>query len=137
MDLEKRNAALLEAIKDESQAIDKIAHDFGISAESVRRIARLNGIPPRKKGRRANRQRLEHSNPISPLHEAVGLKVNRYRSLKSESPYTFAEKAKMSMQRLRTIETGCQADLTLTDLNKLADAMGCNVTELVAYKETA
>lgn len=131
MDLQDRNRAIARQLKDPSQPVDKIAADFGLSPEMIRKIGREMGVPARDR-RALKPKRLIEREPISEIHVAIGIRVARHRAANKMTVGELAKEAKLSVPRLRAVETGCDAKMTLVELQRLAEVTQTDLGELLA-----
>lgn len=132
-DIEIRNARLMERVKQEPKTpLTKIAEDGGISTERLRQIMRENGVT-REKGT-GERKPYHMMEPVSRLHLQIGQDVSYHKSKLNLSQKELAQAAKMSTQRLRGIELGVIADLTVTEMIRLARACEISVEYLTTER---
>lgn len=136
-DIEVRNKAIATALSDTTRPISSIVTEYGLSKETIRKIGRQQGVPPRAESGAGRKQKLEHSETISEMHRKVGLYFARHRSRERLTPKAFAERVKISVPRLRAIEMGTYAGLTLLDLQKLCEECGVSVAEVTSYEARA
>jgi transcriptional regulator with XRE-family HTH domain len=68
---------------------------------------------------------------MTPTQRQIGVKLRRLRKARKLSQYALAREAKVSREYVRKLEAG-ESDPTVGVLQRLADALGVPVTELLA-----
>jgi transcriptional regulator with XRE-family HTH domain len=67
---------------------------------------------------------------MTPTPRQIGMKLQRLRKTRKLSQYALAKQAKVSREYVRKLEAG-ESDPTVGMLQRLADALGVPVTELL------
>jgi transcriptional regulator with XRE-family HTH domain len=67
---------------------------------------------------------------MTPTPKRIGMKLKRLRNARKLSQYALAKQASVSREYVRKLEAG-ESDPTVGMLQRLADALGVPVTELL------
>jgi DNA-binding XRE family transcriptional regulator len=111
--------------------------EFGLATVTCRKITKKAGLSEkdRDKPRQWGTRAMVELRPISTLHAQIGHDVSRHRSLKlGVTRAWFAKNVRVSRRRLTEIEAGVH-DPSLSELLRLAEALGTSVDQLTRNRK--
>lgn len=126
---ERRNQELCQRYLG-GETVGSLARDAGLAERTVWLILAKAGVSRGDRPRKPRPSR-QGRRPLSALHARIGNRVASVRRLElGLEVLPFAERVKLSPDRLSGIEAGCH-DLSVTELLKIAEGTGHSIEDLV------
>ncbi|MDF2996861.1 MAG: hypothetical protein K0R27_2498 [Xanthobacteraceae bacterium] len=124
---------------EQGMSYDDLARKYGNRhPTTIRKMLRVHGAirkaAPVSKG---GPKRLSDLKPLSKVHQAIGIEINRYRTLTHDLGMSeMGEKLNVNRALIRKMELGIH-DFTLTEINMISELLGLPVMELLTPKTLA
>jgi hypothetical protein len=122
------HAAALHDLEHSSLSVDEIAKKYQRTRRTLDKLAALNGVVRRRPPPGRGPKRKENGLPISPKHQAIGVRLSMARG--GETVRSYAAKLGVSPIQLTRMEVG-QHDFQLSQLLKISTLTGKSLGDLM------
>lgn len=112
----------------------QIAKKYGRSCDTIIKLVEREGAV-RTQAPKASLTPMDEKQVISPLHRAIGVKLNLHRTVHNDYSLTeVAQQIRSDRYRVATMERGVH-DFTLSELQAIAEFLGLTVVDLLTVRQ--